>query len=634
MFDLFRRKDTMVRYVLSFFLVVIAVSMVVTLVPGFGSGGGSGSSDVVAEIGDDKITVREVINNIQQVVRQRNVPAQTVPAVVDLIIDGMINGRAMAYHSKQMGLTVSENDLAASIKSNFPQLFPNGSFIGNETYANFLGQQGQTIGDFEDNLRRDILRSRLKQMAADGVVVAPKEVDDEYRLANDKIKVEYVSLSEDSLKKTISVADSDIAAEYAKAKAALMHPQRYSYSLAILDEARTAALVPVKEEDLLRAYNADKERFRTEESVKVRHILVKDEAKAKEALAKVKAGGDFAALAKQYSEDPGSKDNGGIYPSVTKGQMVPEFEKATFGLQPNQISDLVKTQFGYHIVQPLERYPAGIRPFEQVKGMLAQEVNKDVILSRMMTNAEQLRNTLLKNPNDVDAAAQKFNAMVVKQDNVALTGFFAGIGPHPELNAALGTMKKLEVGKVYSTQNGAVLVPVLRQIIAPTQQTLEESSNLLKERILNDRARQAVLSKAPELAAKAKASGADFTKLAKELSGDYKKTGDAFAKGGFAEGFGAASLLADLYKAPVGTVVGPIAVDTRQFMVRLVEKNDADPAKLAAERDSIVKRIKERKAKERSDAFEDSLVDYMMQKGTVKIYEKARQQVAAAFRQS
>jgi peptidyl-prolyl cis-trans isomerase D len=635
MFDLFRRKDTLVRYVLTFFLVVIAVSMVITLVPGIGSGGAEGGNgDILAEIGDDKITVREVINNIQQVVRQRNVPAQTVPAVVDLIIDGMINGRAMAYHSKQMGLTVSENDLAQSIKSSFPQLFPDGKFIGTETYANFLAQNGNTVAEFEANLRRDILRARLKQMSADGVVVAPKEVEDEYRATSEKIKIEYVSLSEDSLRKTLSASDAEIAAEYNKAKATFMNPQRYSYSLAILDEARTASLVPVKDEDLLREYNKDKERFRIEESVKVRHILVKDEKKAKEVLAKVKAGGDFAALAKEFSEDPGSKDNGGIYPNVTRGQMVPEFEKATFGLAPNQISDLVKTQFGYHIVQPLERYPAGIRPFEQVKPQLAQEVNRDLILSRMMSNAEQLRNQLLKNPNDIDGAAQKFNAMVVKQDAVGLTGFFAGIGPHPELNTALGTMKKLEVGKVMSTQSGAVVVPVLRDILAPTQQTLEEASLTIKDRILNEKARQAIVAKAPELGSRGKAAGADFTKLAKEIGGDYKKTTEAFARGGFAEGLGSAALLTELFKAPVGTVIGPLQVDTRQFVVRLVEKNEADLTKLAAEREAITKKIKERKAKERTDVFEDSLVDYLLQKGTLKIYEKARQQVNATFRQS
>lgn len=635
MFDLFRRRDTLVRYVLTFFLVVIAVSMVVTLVPGFGSGGSdSGSSDILAEVGDDKITVREVINNIQQVVRQRNVPAQTVPAVVDMIIDGMINGRAMAYHSKQMGLTVSEADLAASIKSSFPQLFPDGKFIGAETYANFLAQNGNTVADFEANMRRDILRIRLKQMAADGVVVGAKEVDEEYRNTNEKIKVEYVALSEETQRKGMTVSDAEIAAEYNKSKGQFMNPQKYSYSLAILDEARTAALVPVKDEDLLRAYNEDKERFRTSENVKVRHILVKDEAKAKEVLAKVKGGGDFTALAKQYSEDPGSKDNGGVYEGVERGRMVPEFDKVSFAQAPGQISDLVKTQFGYHIIQTMEKNPAGLRPFEQVKAQLAQEVNKNLILSRMMSNAEQLRNEMLKNPNGIDTAAQKFNAMVVKQDAVGLTGFFAGIGPHPELNAALGAMKKMEVGKVLSTQSGGVVIPVLRDIIPAAAQTLEEATMTIRDRILNERSRQAVLAKTPQLATLAKPAGADLAKVAKELGADYKKPAEAFARGGFVEGLGAAAVVSELFRAPVGTAIGPLTVDTKQVVVRLIEKTEADPTKLAAEREAIVKRIKERKARERTDAFEDSLVEFLMQKGTLKIYEKARQQVNAAFRQS
>ena len=643
MFDLFRRRDTVVRYVLTFFLVVIALSMVVTLVPGWGSGGdGSGGNEILAQIGDEKITTREMINNIQTIVKQRNIPVATLPALIDTFVDGMLNGRIMAWQAKQMGLTVSEQDLAASIKSSFPQLFPGGTFIGTETYTNFLLQNGSSVADFEENLKRDILRMRLKQMAGDGIVVAPKEIEDEYKANNEKIKVEYVSLSEEGVRKSISVSDADIEAEFNKSKASYAHPQRYSYSLAIIDEVRTAALMPVKDEDLLREYNKDKERFRVPERVRVRHILIKTEgksaaelpaveAKARDILKQAKSGGDFAALAKANSEDPGSKSSGGELGFITRGQTVKEFEAASFTLPPNQISDLVKTQFGYHIIQPLERAAAGIQPFEQVKVQLSSEVNRNLINGRMNVNAEQLRNALLKTPNDIDAVAAKFNALVVKQDSVELTGMFPGVGPSPELQTALSGLKPMQVGQVVLTQTGTVLVPMLRAIIPPSPKTLAEASEQVRQNLLAVRTREATRNKGPELVAKGKAAGVDFAKLAKEVNGEYKKT-DGFALNGCAEGLGSGVTIAEAFKLPVGSVIGPVSMNEKQFVVRVAEHMPADMSKLALERESLVKKIKERKAKERTDLFEDALVEHLMQKGKVKVYEQGRAMIAAAFR--
>jgi len=643
MLDLFRRRDTVVRYVLTFFLCLIALAMVVTLVPGWGSGGGGTNPDdeVLAEIGDEKIRVREVISNIQTVVRQRSVPAATLPALIDTMIDGMLSGRVMAWQARDMGLRVSEQDLAANIKSSFPQLFPNGQYVGDDIYRNFLASNNTTIPDFEENMRRDILRVRLKQMAGDGIVVSPKEVEDEFRLANEKLKIEYVALSEDSLKSAVTVSDAEVAAEFEKTKGSYMNPQRYSYSLLVLDPARTAALMPVKDEDILREYNRDKERFRTEERVKVRHILVKAdpanaaavaaaEAKAKGILKQIRGGADFATLAKQNSEDPGSKENGGELGFITRGQTVPEFEKASFTLKPNDISEPVKTSFGFHIIQPQVHEQAGIQPFESVKTQLAAEVNKDLIFSRMMANAEQLRNALLKNPNDIDGAAAKFNAFVAKMDAAEMTGIFPGIGQSPELQEALPAMKKLEVGKVMTTQMGAVFVPVMRDIVPPSQKSLAEAAAAVKQGLLTRKTTELLKSRSPELATKAK-SGSDFAALAKQLGGEYKKP-PVFGRTEFVEGLGAGRDLEQAFKAPVGTVIGPLTFVGREVAVRVLEKMDADMSKLPAEREGLLKRLKEKKAKDRTDVFEDALVDHLMQTGKVKIYEKARQRVNSFFR--
>lgn len=645
MLDLFHRRDKTVALVLKIFLALIAISMVVTLIPGFGSGGGMGSdprSSTLAEFGDQKITVGEAITNIQNTVRNQSIPPAVIGSMIDTIVDGMVGGRVTAWHASELGMKVSDEELSASLKSSFPQLFPGGNFVGKDVYANFLQQNGTTIPEFEANFRRDILRQRLRKLAGEGIVVTDREVTEEYKSANEKIKLEYVALTSEGIEKLVNVTDDQVRKSYEQTKASLMNPQKYSYTLVILDENRTAQMMPVSDADLMKEYDKDKERFRTPERVKVRHILIKTqdkssteaaaaEKKAKDILAQLKAGGNFAELAKKNSEDPGSGANGGDLGFIVRGQTVPEFEKASFSLAPNQLSDLVKTQFGYHIIQPLEKQAAGIQPFDMVKDQLRAEVNKEVTYSRMMENARQLRQALLKNPGAVDEAAAKVNAMVIKQDVVAMTGMFPGLGPNPELQTTLEGMKKMTVGNEMSAQNGSVFIPILRDIHPPVQKTFEEAAGEIRQRLIRAEALKLMEAKLPETVAKAKAAGADFAQIAKEVNGEYKKT-DFFARNGFAEGLGSGVAVAEAFKLPVGGVAGPIKISGRDFMVRVLERTEADLTKMAAERKDIISRLKTKKTNERGEVFDDGLLQSLIEKGKVKIYDSARQQLANFFK--
>ena len=113
--------------------------------------------------------------------------------------------------------------------------------------------------------------------------------------------------------------------------------------------------------------------------------MPKLEAKANDILKQVEAGGDFAALAKQHSDDPGSKDKGGVYESVVRGQMVPAFEQAAFSLKPMEVGNLVKTEYGFHILQVLEKEQAKLKPFEEVKAELATERKREAVYAKMQS---------------------------------------------------------------------------------------------------------------------------------------------------------------------------------------------------------------------------------------------------------
>src|SRR5262249_47593680 len=136
-------------------------------------------------------------------------------------------------------------------------------------------------------------------------------------------------------------------------------------------------------------------------------------AKAEGILKQLQGGADFAELAKKESDDPGSKEKGGDLDFIVKGQTVPEFEKMAFSLPVKQISPIVTTQFGYHIIQVLNKQPARIQPFEEVKTGLLADLRKQQVVDKMQSTGDQMRAALAKDPSAAEQIAKQFNAQLV-----------------------------------------------------------------------------------------------------------------------------------------------------------------------------------------------------------------------------
>lgn len=643
MFDLFRRRDKAVRYLLGGVLVMIAFSLVVTLIPGFGSNTPTDDrNDTVAKIGDDTVTVREAVTSIQNVMRRQNVPPSAVKSLVDNFLDSMISSRVMALQANKLGLALSDKDLAETIRSRVPQLFPNGQFMGREAYEAFLAQNGMNVADFEANVRRSIAVERMGKMIEDSVVVTEAELAAEYRQTNEKVKIEYLSVSEDNFRKQIQLSNADLKAAYDRQPTAYNHPVRYSATLLVFDEARTAALFPVNDADLRKLYQSSQDRFRLPERLKVRHILIKTtdkspadlakaQATAADVLKQIKAGGNFGELAKKYSDDPGSKVNGGELGFIVRGQTVKEFEASAFSLKPNEISELVKTEFGYHILQLQEKQEPRLQPFEEVRDQLKAEFNKDAASSKTGANADAARAELIKSPSQADAIAGKYAAQVIRSDKASLRTGMPEIGPAAsEVFAALGAMKKGDVGSAITAPNGRIIIPILRDTHPVTQMTFEEAKDVVMQNEQTQRAAAMFSQKLATLTSAAKVAGADFAQLATAHGGE-SKTPAEFSRSGFVEGLGAASAFSDAFTAPLGNVIGPVTVDGKRVFYRVKDRPVPDVTKFASERTSLVDRLRQRKARERMDLFEAGLLEELVRKGTVKIYEDARQKVVAAF---
>jgi peptidyl-prolyl cis-trans isomerase D len=643
MFDLFRRRDTWIRYVLMGLLGLVAISMVVTLIPGFGSGGVGGPGDeLLAEIGGKRITVREAANRVEQTIRSMNVPRASAYLVASTVVDGFIAQTATQYYAEKMGFRVSDEELAEAIRLILPQAFPGGVFVGKEAYAGLLAQRGLSIADFESRVRAQLLSARIGDMIGQSTIVTPAEIETEFRRKNDQVRVEYVALRRAGALKQVSVSDAEIQQEFEKSKEALKLPERRAANLFVIDEGRTASGLSISEGDLRRAYAEQMDRFRTPERLKIRHILLKTtdkpeaevkklEAKAADLLKQLRAGADFAALAKANSEDPGSAAQGGDLGYVTRGQTVKNFEEAAWSLKPGQLSNVVKTEYGFHILQLMEREEARVRPFEEVRGELVAETQRQVVFDRMQKNADELRAALAKDASNPEQTAARFGALMVRVSGVGpQDAEFPIIGSNAELSAEIAA---LAAGQITSVMQAGANRLALAQVTAvePARlPTLAEAADRLKRQIAERKAEDLLRQRANELRARA-IKGEDLKKLAAEFKGEYKMPA-AFNRSGAAEGLGSGEMLSEVFGKSAGYVPNPIGLSGDLFVARLVESIPAKIENLAAERDAIVQRIRQQRERERADLFQEGLVEKLTKEGKLKIRQDNLQRLLNSFR--
>jgi peptidyl-prolyl cis-trans isomerase D len=644
MFDLFRSRDKAVRILLGGLLVLVAFSMLTYLVPNYNTGS-TGSDTVVAEVGKDTITLAETQRLIQATVRGRQLPPEILPTYIPQMVEQMVTERAMAMEAERLGLQVTDAEMADAIRQMVPSLFPDGKFVGKEAYASMLAQQNMTIDQFESDLRRQVAITRLRDIALEGIIVTQAEIEAAFRKKNEKIKVEFVRLTADKYKAESQPTEQEIEAFFKANTSRYTAPEKKNLTLLIADQAKMEAAATPTDADLQRMYSQNQEAFRTPERVKARHILLKTQgkpaseeaaikAKGESLLKQIKGGADFAKLAKENSDDTGSAVNGGeLGDWITHGQMVPEFDKAIFSLKPGETSDLVKTVYGYHIVQTLARQDAGVRSFAEVKGELAAQWKKQRVNDLMQMASDKAQAALQKDPTHPEKVAADFNMQVVRVDNYVPGMQIADLGPSADFEPAVASLKKGEVSQPVTAGN-KLAIAVVNDVIPPHPSTLAEVHNQIRDLMVQNRSTAAVQKHASELVEKAKAMGGDLAKAAKSM-GLETKTSNEVDRAGNIEGIGMASYVAEGFSKPDGTIIGPVGVpDGGTIVAKVVSHSGADLSQLAAQRSVIRDEIKSQRARERNTLFEAGVRDMLIKQGKIKIHQDVINRLIGNYRSS
>jgi peptidyl-prolyl cis-trans isomerase D len=640
MFDLFRSRDKAMRIMLGVMGGLLGLSMLTYLIPSYNTGGSAGDN-VVAEVGKEPVTLQEVQQLVQATMRGGQIPAQILPTYVPQLVDNMITERALQYEAERLGFQVTDAQIADAIKQYIPNLFQDGRFVGKDAYAALLSQQNMTIPEFEATVRRQLLITRLRDVALEGTIVTPQEIEQEFKRKNEKIKVEYVKLTSDKYKSEVEPSMAEMQQNFTINQANFTVPERKNLAILIADQGKIAATVNPTDDELHRVYTQNQSAFRIGESVKVRHILLKtqgkppaDEAKIKaqadDILKQVKAGANFGELVKKYSEDTGSVANGGEYTVERNGQMVPEFENAAFTLKPGQ-SDVIKTSYGYHIIQVMQHDPARIKPFEEVKTQLAAEWKKQRVSDLMQQISDKAQAALQKDPTHPEKVAAQFNMQLVTATNVEPNAPLPEVGISPDFDQSLIGLGKNQVSQPVALPGDKIAMAVVTDVMPPRPATFAEVQGKVHDTMVQHRLEAALQKHAKELVDQAKAGGGDLAKAAKAM-GLTVKTSEDVGRSGAIEGLGSASYVQEGFKLPAGSVFGPVPTPDGQVVVKVVSHAPADMAKLAEQRNTIRDDLKSQKARDRSGVFEAGLRDALVKEGKIKIHQDVLNRVISQYK--
>ena len=629
-------KKTGVRILFGVVIGLLAVSMLLYLVPQ-GPSSAETSSDVVARVGDQTVTLAEVHQKLDDIRRNNPIPKQVEALYARQILDQLVFQKEVEYEARRMGITVSEKESFDRIRMYVPTAFNGDTFVGRDAYAREVQQRFQmSVPVFEDLVRTGLVEEKFRKLITDGISVGLPEIQDEFRYENEKVKLDYVLIKPDDLLAKVNADDSEIKAYYDKNKANFQIPEKRAARYALVDLAQLRQTIPLSDDELKALYQQNIQQYEVPNRVHVEHILFltvggKTDAeieeikkKAEDVLAQArKKGANFEELAKKYSEDPGSKAKGGDLGWIMQGQTVPEFEKAAFNLNKGEMSGLIRTQYGFHIIKVLDKETAHTTPFEAVKDsirapLLLQKVDAEAgnIADKISAEIRQSNKTTL------DGLAQKYHLSLSETRPVAANEPLLELGNSQEVKDQLFRLRQGDLSLPIRTDRGYVVISV-QQILPTHQGTLEEVREKVLTELKQQKAAQLAQARAADLERRVKA-GEKFDPAAKALGLD-PKTSEAFARSGSVPGLGSGKQLSAAFSLKFGEVGSPLELGSNWAVYQIIEKTEANPADLEKQKKTIADTLVQSKRALAFEAFRTALEERMKKEGTLKLMpEKMR----------
>src|ERR1700726_1763296 len=592
--------------------------------------GDAASIDTVAKVGDESVTTDEVRQQLSEIEQRNQVPKQLESLYAQQILKQLIFQKEIEYESRRLGIHVSDQERAERIRQFLPTAYNGDTFVGMDRYAGEVQSRFQmSVPVFEEQIRQGLLLEKFRKLVTDGISVGPGELQDEFRYRNEKIKLDYALIKPEDLAAKINPDEAEIKAAYEKNKSKYQVPEKRVVRYALLDANQVRQNTQVSDDELKVQYQQDIQQYQVPNRVHVDHILLmtvgKTPAEVEEIHQKAedvlkqanKKGANFEELAKKYSEDPGSKDKGGDLGWLMQGQTVPEFEKTAFGLEKGKISDLVKTQYGFHIIKVLDKETAHTKPFEEVKDSIRTPLLLTKSDKLASDEADQLSATIRRsNKVSLDELAKQFHLSLGETRPVTATDPILELGNSKDAKDAIFRLRQDELSLPIRTDRGYLVLSV-KQIQPAHPGTLEEVRDKIVTELKQQKSTELARAKAEDLAKRVKA-GEKFDAAAKSL-GLEPKTSDLFARNGSISGAVSGKQVAAAFQLKSGDVGAPLNLGANWFVYRVAEKQEPNPADFEKQKKELTEQVLQTKRNLAFEAFRTSLEARLRQEGKLQI---------------
>jgi peptidyl-prolyl cis-trans isomerase D len=647
MIRFFQKDNRIVKAVLTVGIGIFIVSMVIYLIPGVLQNQ-SVSTDSYATVfphwysrytfSGEKIPLARVEEIAQEQMQRQRLPEQYasifMPRMMQQAGQQLILQKVLLDEAARLGIQATDEDVRVFLHRGQygAVLFPNGQFIGEDKYKQFISNQfNLTPALFEQELKDSIAINRLRSLVTDGVTVSDKEIRDDYRKQNVKIKFDYAVISSDDLRKQINPTEAELQAFFSKNSAryanAVPEERKITYFTFTADQIPGGA-PKVSDAEVQAYYNAHKAEYEVPEQSRSRHILIKypggaaksdaeAKAKAEDILKQIQGGANFADEAKKYSEDS-SKDQGGELGFARRGTMVPEFDNDIFTAKVGDVK-LIHTQFGYHIVQVEERQTAHSQPLSEVLPTIQATLIRQKESQSEAAYAQQLANEAQKN--GMAKTAADHHLTLVTTDPLKSNEIIAGL-PDPTQVMTKAFASQLNGAPQFASTGEGYAVFQVTGIVGAHAPTFAAYKDQIAKDYADQKLPQLLNQKTQELADKAKASG-DLAKAAKEV-GATVKTSDLVGEAGQVPDFGqVGSVAPQLFTMNVGAISGPIDAQRTGVVAKIVDKQEPSADEIAKNLDQTREQALDQRREEAFGIFVSSTEDRFKKAKLIVVNTKA-----------
>ena len=603
------------------FLWLVILAFIILYVPALTDEGQGTPAETVVSVGGLPVSAGEYQRAYS---RQRQFYAQLYQGRLDenmiqqlgldsQVLETLVTERLVELEAKRLGIAVSAEAVARAVASS-PEFQDDGRFIGKDEIRRRLELAGLSEADLERSLRQRLERESLEGLIGAGVLASDAEVEREFRRRTEQVRLEYVLADAGRYRDGITPSEEETKARFEAKRETYRIPEKRVVSYVLLDRATLSPQVAVTDRELELHYQDRREEFRQDEEACASHILVKvkqadaveghtdaeAQAIAQKLLDQLRAGADFAELARKSSEDPGSASQGGDLGCFGPGKMVPEFDDAAFALEPGALSDLVKTPFGYHVIRLSSKRESSVLPFAQVKERIRASVTDKKIRELGEQKAEALGAALAKGQT-LEAAA-KAQGLSVQKSAAFARGETPPVLQSASLVARVFQMKAGETEKEgFALPQGAAFIAV-----AEIQPARAPEWKDVAERVRGDLVLEAAIEKARATAAelRARAEKLGLEKAAAAASLVRKETQALTGRGQPLGDLGTGMALEDAaFSLPEGTLSEPVRAPSGWAVLRVLEKKPFDTAELERQKAQLRASLTQQRQSELFRAF-------------------------------